>query len=79
MQQSIVQRNATCTALQLTVTVTFDAGHVYFMNTDLMRITTMTLDLKRTSSKKVINTHVPRIGHGNETGTPSLNSQFDIN
>ena len=72
-QNSIVQRNATFTALQRTVTVTFDAGHTIIMVTNCMRITTMSLDLKKNVQKKVIHIRVPSNGHSNETGTPTLN------
>ena len=69
-QNSIVQRNATFTALQRTVTVTFDAGDTIFMVTNCMGIKTMPLIFYKSVQKKVIVIRVPRNGHSNETGTP---------
>ena len=73
----IVQRNATFTALQRTVTVNFDAGHTIFMVTNCMRITTTTTVcaciFQKNVQKKVIHIRVPSNGHSNETGTPTLN------
>ena len=33
----------------------------------------MSLDFKENVQKKVINTHAPRNGHSNKSGTPNLN------